>query len=122
MRAILDRISGLHSGTEPVTSAEMEKIRASLFALPGTFETNFNVAVGMLGIIGKGWPDDYYQESALRLRTMTPKQAADAFATNIEPSALTWVVMGPLDKIESPIRALNLGEVIVIDADGKKLR
>ena len=40
----------------------------------------------------------------------------------IQPQALTWVVVGDLSKIEAPVRALNLGEVKVMDADGKLLR
>jgi hypothetical protein len=43
---------------------------------------------------------------------------ADA-AKAIEPNALTWVVVGDLSKIEQPVRALGLGEVSVVDADGK---
>ena len=37
----------------------------------------------------------------------------------IHPEALTWVVVGDLSKIEAKVRALNLGEVTVLDADGK---
>ena len=35
---------------------------------------------------------------------------------------LTWVIAGDLSKIEAPIRALGIGEVRVIDTDGKVLR
>ena len=31
----------------------------------------------------------------------------------------TWVIVGDLAKIEPGVRALNLGEVQVVDADGK---
>jgi nitrate reductase NapAB chaperone NapD len=32
---------------------------------------------------------------------------------------MTWVVVGDLAKIEAKVRALNFGEVTVLDADGK---
>jgi zinc protease len=35
---------------------------------------------------------------------------------------MTWVVVGDLSKIEKDIRALGIGEVRVLDADGKVLR
>ena len=35
---------------------------------------------------------------------------------------MTWVIVGDLAKIEQPIRALSLGEVQVLDADGNRLR
>jgi hypothetical protein len=37
----------------------------------------------------------------------------------IHPDALTWVVVGDLAKIEDKVRALNFGELTIIDADGK---
>lgn len=40
----------------------------------------------------------------------------------IQPSAMTWVVVGDLAKIEQGIRALGLGEVQVVDLDGKLVR
>jgi len=39
-----------------------------------------------------------------------------------KPGAVTWVIVGDLEKIEKPVRALNLGTVQVLDADGKVLR
>jgi hypothetical protein len=36
----------------------------------------------------------------------------------IHPDHLTWVIVGDLSKIEKPVRALNLGDVQVIDTDG----
>ena len=43
-----------------------------------------------------------------------------AAATQIvKPDALTWVIVGDLAKIEAGVRALNLGEVQVVDADGR---
>jgi hypothetical protein len=35
---------------------------------------------------------------------------------------MTWVIVGDLAKIEAGIRALNIGPVVVIDADGKTIR
>ena len=40
----------------------------------------------------------------------------------IKPDALTWVIVGDLKKIEAPVRALKLGDVKVMDADGKVIR
>jgi zinc protease len=45
-----------------------------------------------------------------------------AAAAAIKPAALTWVIVGDLAKIESGVRALKLGDVKVLDADGKVVR
>ena len=52
---------------------------------------------------------------------MTPARCRPRPQT-LDPEALTWVVVGDLSKIEKPVRALKLGEVQVLDADGKRDR
>ena len=49
---------------------------------------------------------------------LTPEQV-NAAARTLDANTLTWVVVGDLSKIEAGIRALDIGPVQVIDADGK---
>jgi hypothetical protein len=63
-------------------------------------------------------PDDYVFKRKAEVESLTPAQVQAAAGT-IDPKALTWVVVGDLDKIEQPVRALGLGEVSIVDADGK---
>ena len=53
-----------------------------------------------------------------KIEALTPAVVQSA-AKAIDPNALTWVVVGDLSKIEAGVRALDLGEVQVVDADGK---
>jgi predicted Zn-dependent peptidase len=68
-----------------------------------------------------GRPDDYPQQRANRVTALTLDQIKKAIGT-IQPSGLTWVIVGDLKKIEKPIRGLELGDLKVVDADGKVLR
>ena len=70
------------------------------------------------GIVRYGRPDDYVFKRKAEIESLTPQQIKAA-ASTLDPDALTWVVVGDLKQIEAPIRALNLGEVTVVDADGK---
>ena len=63
-------------------------------------------------------PDNWVQVRNAQVEAFTPAQATAA-AKAIDASRLVWVVVGDLSKIEAPVRALNLGEVTVLDADGK---
>jgi predicted Zn-dependent peptidase len=65
-------------------------------------------------------PDDYVVKHAARIESLTTDDV-NAAAKTIDPSALTWVVVGDLSKIEQPIRDLKLGTVTVIDADGHEV-
>ncbi|HNV79738.1 MAG TPA: hypothetical protein PKH66_09840, partial [Thermomonas sp.] len=61
---------------------------------------------------------DYVFKRKAEIEAMTPAQV-DVAAKALDPNALTWVVVGDLSKTEQVVRALNLGEVTILDADGK---
>ena len=110
------------TGKAPALDKEVKKLQSTeVLALPGSFET----ASAVLGSIGAielyGRPDDYEAARATRIKELTPAKIQAAAAT-LKPDALTWIIVGDLKKIEAPVRALNLGEIKVLDADGKTLR
>jgi zinc protease len=53
---------------------------------------------------------------------VTPEDVRRAATTRLTPDRLVVVVAGDVSKIEASIRARNLGEVEVWDAQGNKLR
>jgi predicted Zn-dependent peptidase len=107
------------TGTKPATPAEVDKVKATqIRGLPGSFETARAVMGAIGGIVRYDRPDDYVVRRMHEIEAMTPEQVKAAAAT-IDPNALTWVVVGDLSKIEQPIRALNLGDVTVVDASGQ---
>ena len=89
--------------------------------MPGSFETARAVLGTIGGINRYGRPDDYVMQRKARIEAMTPA-SVQAAATTIQPQAMTWVIVGDLSKIEAGIRALDIGPVQVIDADGKVVR
>ena len=106
-------------GKAPAKAEEVAKIKASeVRGLPGSFETANAVLGAISGIVRYGRADDYQAQRAARISALTPEQV-NAQTTTIKPNALTWVIVGDMSKIEAGIRALNLGEVTVLDADGK---
>jgi predicted Zn-dependent peptidase len=106
-------------GKAPPKADEVDKIRnTEIRGLPGSFETAASVMSTIGGIVRYGRPDDYVVRRKAEIEGLQPAQVADA-AKAIDPNALTYVVVGDLSKIEQPVRALNLGQVSVVDADGK---
>jgi len=115
-------IESFASGSAPISAAEVAKIRASnTLSLPGAYETTDALMAQVSADQRYGRPADYILEYKARNEAMTPA-LAQAAAKTLDPAALTWVVVGDLSKIEQPIRALKLGEVEVIDQDGKPVR
>ena len=94
----------------------MEKVMT--LSLPGAYETAAAVMNTIASNALYGRPDDYVFKRKAEIEAMTPAQV-DAAAKALDPNALTWVIVGDLSKTEQAVRALKLGEVTILDADGK---
>ncbi len=115
-------IADFASAAEPVTAPEVTRIRnIQTLSLPGAYETASAVMGTISGIVRYQRPDDYVFKRKAEIEAMTPAQVQQAAAT-LDPNALTWVVVGDLKQTEKEVRALNLGEVTVIDADGNPVK
>ncbi|HVF35159.1 MAG TPA: pitrilysin family protein, partial [Candidatus Saccharimonadia bacterium] len=108
---------------KPPTAAELDKIKANdVRSLPGQFETASSVLGALRSIELYDRPDDYVSTLKDRTEAQSLEHVTTAARELVRPKALTWVVVGDLRTIEAPVRALKLGEVKVVDADGKVLR
>lgn len=118
LQEMYKEISAFASGKAPPTAEEVARIRnIQTLSLPGAYETASAVMGAIGGIVRYGRPDDYVFKRKAEIEAMTPAQVREA-ASMLDPNTLTWVVVGDLKQIETPVRALKLGEVTVIDADG----
>lgn len=110
-------------GRKPLGAAEIEMAKQSqVRSLPGDFESSGAVAGAVAHLIEYGLPDDYWNQYVPKVEDLSAAQLQQAAAKLIKPGQLTWVVVGDLQQIEAPLRALKLGEVQVLDADGKRVR
>jgi predicted Zn-dependent peptidase len=104
---------------QPLTPEEIAKVKLQrVRALPGYFETNAAVLTAMSDIVGYGWPDDHVETLEARIAAVNAQSAQTALLRVLHPEALTWLIIGDLARIEPAIRALKLGPLRVIDADG----
>lgn len=109
-------------GDKPLTAQEISKIKAiDVRGMPDAYQTTKAVMDAMQGIALYNRPDDYVQTLKARIEAQSDESVRAAAKQLIHPDQLTWVVVGDLKTIEAPIRALNLGEVQILDADGHPL-
>jgi zinc protease len=110
-------------GAKPATATELEHVvQRDVRGLSGQYETNAAVSSAIAEIVRFGRPDDWVRTLKRRLEAQTEAGVRGAASRAFQPDALTWVIVGDLAKIEAPLRKLGLGEVQVLDADGKVLR
>ena len=108
---------------QPVTAEELLKIQQSAVrAQAGNFETSNGVLQAMDDINRFGLADNYYDTFGPRIEALTLKDMTAAAETLLRPEQMTWVIVGDMSKVEAGIRALNLGVVEKIDADGKPVK
>jgi len=106
----------------PLTADELAKIQANeTLSLPGSRETIDAVSDSISELIQFGLPDDYYETYAGKVRGLKTSDVNDAAKSVIHPDNMIWVVVGDRAKIEAGIKELNLGELRLMDADGKLL-
>ncbi len=107
-------------GTRVPTAQEVATSkRQATLTLPGRWETARSVAGDIASLVRFKLPDDYWNRYAELVAKLDVDDVDAAAKRILAPDRLTWVVVGDLGKIESSIRALDFGEVSVIDADGK---
>ena len=101
---------------KPITEDELAKGKASkTLRLPGQFETLGALKGAVSNIVTYNRNLDYLNELPQLLDEPTLSQVQEKAQTYIKPDQWTWLIVGDLAKIEAPIRALNLGEVKVIN-------
>jgi zinc protease len=122
LQELVNEYAGI-TGAHPITPAELKTAQArETLAMPGRFETAGELAGAYSQIVEYGWPEDYFVTYTPTMLALTSDEANALARRSILADRQVWLVVGDLAKIEAPIRALNLGEVHRIDADGNVLR
>jgi zinc protease len=122
LKELRREITDYATGKAPPKPEEVAKIQATeIRGLPGSYETASAVLGTLGGIVRFERPDDYVFQRKAEIEGLTVDQVKAAAAA-IDPNALTWVVVGDLKQIEKPVRDLKLGEVSIVDADGRPVK
>jgi zinc protease len=104
----------------PIEPAELARAQASLtLTLPGSWETMAALSGAIGDIVTFGLDDRYYDTFADKVRAQTIQSLTQIASEVVHPDQLIWVIVGDRSKIEPGIRELKLGEIRIIDSDGK---
>ena len=106
----------------PATEEELEKsVRNNVNSLPGQFETADAVLNALLSNDRFGRPDDYVGSLKRRYEAVDLSGVHAAAKYDMQPESLTSLIVGVLEQIKQTISELGLGDIQVIDEDGRAI-
>ena len=118
MQEIIKELTAF-KGDKPATEEEFQKVKENrVLSLPGNWETNNSVEGSLTNLVRYDLSDDYYDEYPGRVRSLQLDDIHKMSDKLIDTSQLKWVVVGDREQIQQEIEKLNMGEIVVIDADG----
>ena len=120
MAEIDKEIRGIRSGgSRPPTADELAKVTdQNTLTLPGRWETNGAVMASLIEMTRFDLPDDYWDTFADAVRAVGLSDVSAQADRVLQPDNLVWIVVGDRVRIEERIRALGLGDMRFLDADG----
>jgi len=109
-------------GDKPATETELQRIVANrINSLPGKFETAGSVLGSLLSNDRFGRSNDYVSSLKAKYTGLEISAIKVEAQNHIQPSKLTWLIVGDRAQIEAGIKELNLGPIEVWDKDGNRI-
>ena len=107
------------SGEKPISDAELERAKATkIRGYAQQFEALGRVADQIAALWAAGLPMTDLQREPAEL-SKTPLASVNSLAQKyLAPKGAMLVLVGDLAKIEAGLRELNLGEIVIVDAQG----
>jgi predicted Zn-dependent peptidase len=116
VKVLIDQLKDFN-GAKPVTAAELEKtIKGNVLNLPGSYEQSSAVLGQMQADRLNKRPFNYAETLASKYGTLTAAALNDAMRVKVDPSKITWLVVGDAAKVKPQLEALGLPIEMVTEA------
>ena len=103
---------------KPVPADELARAKNYIaLRYPGAFETTGDMSRRLEDAIVYRLPEDYFSKYVQNIQAVTASDVQRVAEKYIQPDKFAIVVVGDRQKIEAPIKALNLGPIKVLTVD-----
>jgi len=111
------------AAAKPITAPELENARdVRVRGYAQQFEGLQRVAQQVVDLWSLNLPMTELQREADGTQAVTLQAVTEATRKYVDPNRATLLLVGDRAKIEEKVRALGLGEVVILDAEGRPLR
>ena len=108
VKVLIDQLKDFN-GSKPVTPDELEKtIKGNVLELPGSYERSAAVLGQMQADRLNKRPFDYAETVAGKYNALTAKALNDEMRVKVDPSKITWLVVGDAAKVKPQLEAIGL--------------
>ena len=116
--ALTEVVRELRGILERVPEDELDRARNYVaLGFPSTFQTVAGTAGALGELVLYDLPDDYYDRYVERVLGVTAEDVQRVAVEYLDPERVAIVVVGDLEKIEAPVRALELGAVETLSVE-----
>ena len=106
-------------GERPITDEELKTAKDNLIqGLPGRFASVTAISASITSLAVQGLPDDYYQNYAKNVSTVTKDDLLRVAKKYIDLDHLAIVIVGDLSAVEASLKATNIAPITYLDLDG----
>jgi zinc protease len=99
----------------------MEELHLGVAALTRgyarNFETSEQIARAVTQMVLYDLPDDYYTRFVPLVEQLSVEDVGRVAAQHLDPSRLTTLVVGDVERVAADLSALNLGDPVVLPAE-----
>jgi predicted Zn-dependent peptidase len=121
--SLIEFMKQLRSIRDTIPETELSKTKRYLqLELPSVFETNGGIAVRLGDVALYGLPLDYYNHVVDNIGAVTQADAQRVAQKYIDVNHLTVLIVGDRKSIEGPLKALNVGPMVFLDANGNPVQ
>ena len=110
-------------GARPITDDELTMAKDALVQrLPGTFGSVSGINSALTLLWDQGLADDYYQQYAKKVATITKDDVVRVARQYIDLDHLAIVIVGDRASIEGPLNATGIAPIVPVDIEGTIVR
>ena len=116
--ALKEFFNELNAIRKPVPAEELARAKNYVaLRYPGTFETTGDMSRRLEDAIVYRLPDDYFTKYVQSIQAVSAAEVQRVAEKYIQPDKFAVVVVGDRQKIEAPIKALNLAPIKIVTVD-----
>ena len=120
--ALVEFMKELNAIREIVPAEELSKAKRYMqLGLPAEFETTQQIASALIPVVLYGLPLSYYNSYVQNVEAITQADVQRVARQYINPSSLAIVIVGDRKSIESGLKAVNAGPIVLRDFFGQPI-